>query len=345
MTPKTAPSQATDVLIHDLGSNDGRAEKFMIYILPGNPGLISFYEPFAIALALLLQRSSVAKNASIRICGKSLRGFETGATGATDRNEQTTGPVSLAETILRTEADLMALATSTSTPSAVSASPVRIILVGHSVGAYILLELLRRHRCGAGANVHNPVDIVGGILVFPTVTHIARSRAGWILTPLLSIWGFAAIVGVLVNIVFFLLPFSFVYWLVRIVARFPASAATTVTHFLKSRHGVRQTCWLGKEEMRLITEDKWNEDVWGNGSPQDPTLYMYFGQNDPFVPNDARDKLIVAHGNIPGQETSQESRAFIDIYKIPHSWCIEHSDTIAEKVTPWVEKIISRYPQ
>ncbi|KAK3345852.1 hypothetical protein B0T25DRAFT_571007 [Lasiosphaeria hispida] len=344
MTSQSAPSEATDVLIHDLGSDDGRDEQFMIYILPGNPGLISFYEPFAVALALLLKRSSVAKNASIRICGKSFRGFET---GATDHNEQAAGPVGLPETILGAETDLMAFATSMS-PSSRAASPmVRVILIGHSVGAYALLELLRRQgdRSRADAGARNPVDIVGGILVFPTVTHIARSRAGWILTPILSIWGFAAVVGVLVNIVFLLLPFSFVYGLVRLVTRFPASAATTVTHFLKSRNGIRQTCWLGKEEMRLITEDKWNEDVWGSGSSQDPTLYMYFGQNDLFVPSDARDKLIVAHGNIPGQEESQEARAFIDMHRIPHSWCIDHSDIIAERALPWVEKIISRFSQ
>ena len=35
----------------------------------------------------------------------------------------------------------------------------------------------------------------------------------------------------------------------------------------------------GLDEMRTITEDKWKDNVWGSGLPNDPMLYMYFGQN------------------------------------------------------------------
>jgi pimeloyl-ACP methyl ester carboxylesterase len=68
------------------------------------------------------------------------------------------------------------------TETATSGQPPRVIIVGHSVGAYILLEILRRHR---ERLLGNPKDdaadgmrIEGGICLFPTVTHIAKSKSG-----------------------------------------------------------------------------------------------------------------------------------------------------------------------
>ena len=52
---------------------------------------------------------------------------------------------------------------------------VRVILVGHSVGAYIALEVLRRlQRKEEGMGVR----VVGVLGLWPTVTHIAKSPSG-----------------------------------------------------------------------------------------------------------------------------------------------------------------------
>lgn len=54
---------------------------------------------------------------------------------------------------------------------------VKVILVGHSVGAYIALEMLRRiqeTRKGDGEGIR----VVGVVGLWPTVTHIARSASG-----------------------------------------------------------------------------------------------------------------------------------------------------------------------
>lgn len=64
---------------------------------------------------------------------------------------------------------------------------VKLILIGHSVGAYIAMEVLRRHRenieqkktsaAGEGGS-GSTMDIIGGILLFPTVIDIAKSSSG-----------------------------------------------------------------------------------------------------------------------------------------------------------------------
>lgn len=58
---------------------------------------------------------------------------------------------------------------------------VRVILVGHSVGAYIALEVLRRVQDGrkwGGGGEGQRMRIVGVVGLWPTVTHIARSASG-----------------------------------------------------------------------------------------------------------------------------------------------------------------------
>lgn len=58
---------------------------------------------------------------------------------------------------------------------------VRVILMGHSVGAYIALEVLRRVQEGrkrGGGGEGQGMRIVGVVGLWPTVTHIARSASG-----------------------------------------------------------------------------------------------------------------------------------------------------------------------
>tara|TARA_R110002003_G_scaffold2545_4_gene24459 strand:- start:9516 stop:9851 length:336 start_codon:yes stop_codon:yes gene_type:complete len=55
---------------------------------------------------------------------------------------------------------------------------VRVILVGHSVGAYLGLEIIRRLRAHGMAGDDFETRIVGAVGLFPTVVDIARSESG-----------------------------------------------------------------------------------------------------------------------------------------------------------------------
>ncbi|KAJ0294557.1 hypothetical protein COL922a_014166, partial [Colletotrichum nupharicola] len=70
----------------------------------------------------------------------------------------------------------------TSTSSMTKSGP-KVILIGHSVGTYMAMEILRRHReTHSEKSEQQNFDIVGGILLFPTVKDIAASPSGKKLT-------------------------------------------------------------------------------------------------------------------------------------------------------------------
>ncbi len=74
-------------------------------------------------------------------------------------------------------------------------------------------------------------------------------------------------------------------WLVGLVTRMPQDAAEVTTGFLKSRMGIWQALRMAKDEMEIITEDKWDDDIWGiehedpDRKTEIPKLIFYFGEN------------------------------------------------------------------
>lgn len=181
-----------------------------IYFISGNPGLISYYHPFLSLLSKNLASVSFPGQDSFHIFAHSLAGFELEPAPSANTNigtekaktKQPSGTsgdyyYNVEDQIrfvqARLEAHMAALrieygasagASGTDPPS----QRPRVILMGHSVGTYIAMEVLRRHRenqtttTAAAAAGDSSFDIVGGIMLFPTVIDIASSPAGQKLT-------------------------------------------------------------------------------------------------------------------------------------------------------------------
>ncbi len=167
-------TEGTDIIFYDLseGEPNARSERYVVYLLPGNPGLISFYSPFLSLLSTRVKESSLAQEFALRVCGKSLKGFEL---RSDDADRGSISPAGLEEMILEAEKHLYSLAPSESLVS--GSRPLKVILIGHSVGAYILLELIQRNKSLQEKPI-KPINIIGGILLFPTITGIAKSPLG-----------------------------------------------------------------------------------------------------------------------------------------------------------------------
>lgn len=208
-----------------------------VFFVSGNPGLIGYYHPFLSLLAQNLvdgsqpqtqtETSSTTKKTSFQIYGCSLGGFDIpsdaeqkngkdGKDGAHGVKEHLYDLEDQIRFVHRKLVDLMNMnsnytADASGEPKSESGSSTpapkrKVILIGHSVGAYIAMEVLRRHREGIpeietlsskpehGKNLVDSIssssfDIIGGVMLFPTVKDIAHSPSGQKLTVSFMIQG------------------------------------------------------------------------------------------------------------------------------------------------------------
>lgn len=211
---------------------DAQNIDYLIFFIPGNPGLVSYYEPFLSRLHLLLSSSSQSTKARYHICGHSFRGFEISPESKTPAY-----PLSLPEQV-KFQEDLLCHHVD-SHYKATGQSP-KVILMGHSVGAYVLLELIQRHRDCVNTSDDEDFDLIGGILLFPTIADIAKSPMGRIARLILPIPGFALSVSALAKFLVYITPSRALDAIIGLVTRFPDHAKKTTTAFIKSSMGVRQ---------------------------------------------------------------------------------------------------------
>lgn len=159
--------------------SSGHGDEYHIFFITGNPGLIAYYHTFLAFLSKLLDDDQDIPSGT-HIYGQSLGGFNFEA-----EEETSKAPYGLQQQIDCVEATVgnyvraqNARPRSRHGIARASHRPLKVILIGHSVGGYILLELLRRHRKKLSVGEDTDLKIVGGILLFPSVTHIAKSPSG-----------------------------------------------------------------------------------------------------------------------------------------------------------------------
>ena len=320
---------------------------YIIFFITGNPGLIEYYRTFLTHVygllgSFLASGPGPAGATGLHVYGRSLCGFETAGAVNGARGECGGGrpPFSLQEQISGTQEALERVVREVGERE--GTRDVRVVLMGHSVGAYILLEVVRRLREKVQRD-REAVRVVGGVCLFPTVTHIAKSDSGRKATvsdlfflhaykkhppsppacisitkkersqianhaqPLFNLPHFALNASLLAKALTFLIPLSLFTLLIQKVMSFPADAAHVTASFVKSPHGVRQALHMARDEMSEITVDEWDDDIWGALKPSThphprPVLRFLFAKKDHWVADETRDELIKARGRLGGDE-------------------------------------------
>ncbi|KAJ5775431.1 uncharacterized protein N7511_000442, partial [Penicillium nucicola] len=335
-----------------IGSNPNtiQAPETTIFFISGNPGLIGYYHPFLSLLSRYLTSENIAESEnggthpSFRIYGCSLGGFEINDTKTKTKCQPNVSDLDLEDQIRFMQEKLTALMEEQPNFSSVGKKR-KVILIGHSVGAYIAMEILRRHREATASSDpqdedREEFDIIGGAMLFPTVVDIAASSSGRKLTTLLSIIPrFAAVIGFFARLLTLLLPTSILRALVRFVMNNPPVHALDATcSFLESSGGVRQALHMAADEMRTITSDKWNDDVWGVATAHEPLnkLFFYFGRKDHWVADQTRDEIIAVRGCEEGRGPTM----LVCEEDLPHAFCLKHSDTMARKTAGMITEIM-----
>ncbi|KAI5285211.1 hypothetical protein KEM54_000746 [Ascosphaera aggregata] len=162
----------------------------IVFFVTGNPGMIRYYHEFLALLADNLAFQNAARfpadshPESYIIYGTSLAGFggeniERFGDSAEEhhfrpRSGEGNEYYDLQEQIDFVEGNLRSLVKQWKANQKDPTRKPEVIIIGHSVGGYIAMELLRRHRERENPNM----NIIGEILLFPTVVDIAKSPSG-----------------------------------------------------------------------------------------------------------------------------------------------------------------------
>jgi hypothetical protein len=200
---------------------------------------------------------------------------------------------------------------------------VQVTLMGHSVGAYIALEIVRlRHETltqqprVADATTESQAKIkwkpTTCILLTPTIQDLHLSPSGIMATPLLTILPFLPdLAHTFVHRMLLLcVPES---WLLKLVSnctnmKTGSHGLDTTVAFLQSKQGVRQALYLASFELKEMREDKWGEEVWGvtreDGTvggnhanvADSPNLFFWFAKEDHWVAEKTKQAIIDARG-------------------------------------------------
>ncbi|KAH8815574.1 hypothetical protein F5884DRAFT_665752 [Xylogone sp. PMI_703] len=314
------------------------ARRNLIYFLIGNPGCISYYSTFLGTLNQLLSTHSSSEEVSdiFYIYGRSLPGFEDNDAATGSR----TSPYSLEEQI---EMSLQRLK-----DQRIPSGPKKgeaydnVIFLAHSLGCYMSLEILQRLKKSPTA-----ISILGGILLFPTVMHLAHSPSGVKASRSVArIPEFPSLLTTVIKGLLWPVPNWGLNWLIRLATNMPNDGVEVTRGFLRSKMGIWQALHLLRDELNMITEDKWDDDIWGiehvdkDEKRSIPKLFFYFGHNDHWVANNTRDTLIAARGKLSEDDKSSRPVMMIDENGVEHSFCLRHSELMAEKVKLFINDII-----
>ncbi|KAJ4388699.1 hypothetical protein N0V93_006158 [Gnomoniopsis smithogilvyi] len=325
------------------------ARHTLLYFFTGNPGYISYYVPFFTRLRSLLNdiEAKHSHKALFTIAGRNYIGFDD-ADHSPPFNTTTHKPFNVEAEIQYSFKHLLA-ANAIPSPAARQGEPFDdVVLMGHSLGTYIALEIFHRHL--HERSIAPGLNLKSGILLFATISHLAKSPKGVNFNLLRRTPVLGTYIPLIARAGLSLLPTAAIRWVVSRVIGMPPHATEVTTNFLTSRDGVYQALYLGFDEMAVISEESWAEELWEIADEavahkhEVPKFFILFGGQDHWVSNEHRDRFIetreehVKREGVPGHKRGR-TRIEVDETGLPHDFCISHSETVAEKVAVWVDEI------
>ncbi|GAM86714.1 hypothetical protein ANO11243_047330 [Dothideomycetidae sp. 11243] len=337
MAPNFADIYESIVLHPTSDDND----PLLIFLITGNPGLVSYYNTYLHHLQALCNGQLLSSNSSrrigVHIYSCSLAGFETSpCTGVAnsqrniyDLDQQ----IEYIDDALEHAGEDVSQRTGTKTP--------RVVLIGHSVGAYMLMEILRRRKAARATQM---IKIVGGVCLTPTIVNLRGSPSGRKVSYIGSQTYFASAAASLANALLWPFPDALLLRTIKAITGMPDEAAATTFRFLRSPNGIHQALHMLRFELAQMTIDKWDDEIWGVSeslsNPRDKTkLFFYFADHDHWVANDTRDQLIAARASSAKMGEEDRPEMEVDRTGLPHAFCIR-DEPVAEKTVGYIQKIV-----
>ncbi|GLB35983.1 putative lipid-droplet associated hydrolase [Lyophyllum shimeji] len=267
----------------------------VILFIPGNPGLLDFYVPF---LSSLYQADTTSK---LAIFAHSHIGHTPGI------EHLHVLPASRYGLTAQVEASIEAF-------DAIHSAfgiDTRVILVGHSVGAWVSLQVLKARPLAASAI----------FLLCPTISEMAKTPNGRRIS-----WLFSPHMRTIVSKLSYLTRILPVWFLALLHPSWPLSQVLVLRTLLQSPRSILAALHMAHDEMGTIRD--LDIDLLEMHRDQ---LWFYFAERDDWV-GEQRENVLRSL-----KPDSENVRVVHGHHGIPHSFCINHGEQLALQCCEWLD--------
>jgi pimeloyl-ACP methyl ester carboxylesterase len=283
-----------------------------ILIIPGNPGLIEYYEQFALYLG---------EHTELPILGISHTGHLNGnnygfnSWRPADLHQQINDKIHYIQKHLKEN----------------HSNITNLILIGHSIGCHIVL-----HVASELEKQNSNIKIVKSICLFPTVERMALTPQGRLVTPLLEyfLWLYLLIAFIITKLPLVIIDRATRWSFGRRKTNpdIDEKSINTSIKMVSSYHCLKSIAVMAKHEMRLVKA--FNHDLL-EGRIHD-TMF-YYGTKDHWCPldyyKDMKNKLVELY-----PDYKHHSCLLVDDNQCDHAFVISLKQTeyISKKVSKWI---------
>ncbi|KAF8338272.1 uncharacterized protein EI90DRAFT_3042343 [Cantharellus anzutake] len=327
-------------------------EVTILIFVPGNPGLVQFYLPFLDAIRTRVPEIGILAKSHL---GHSPRlNNKEEPCGAGDISVSAAGLEVQVDSVIEV-VDRVYEEYESILRSSEEGAKLNIVLMGHSVGTWIITEVLKAR----------PDVIDGSFLLFPALCDLALTPNGrrlkLLFTPI-SAYIFAALAFVLFSVI---LPPKITISLIKILfSQWPQHQQFVLRSLLRSPRAVFSSLKLARDEMRIIralagagissgegVEERASKAAIGIQTTRDvlrvhaKRIWVYYAfEGDGWV--DERERLETFRALREGGGAANYERlkassgegigevVFGD--DVPHDFCINHEQVVADQCVTWL---------
>ncbi|XP_070533901.1 lipid droplet-associated hydrolase-like [Ptychodera flava] len=289
--------------VHAHHGSHSKEHDVLVLVIPGNPGVVGFYE-------LFMETLYEASGRQVPVWGISHAGHEmTPDMKKTHWNWNTDDSKYTLKGQVKHKVEFI---------DKYVPPEKKLILIGHSIGCYFILEILKRMP---------HLNVLKCIMLFPTIEGMWDSPKGTWMAPILVYLRWAALLPVvLLSYLSAHVQWSLILWYFR--GRNVAPCTYNATMNLFSPVCVSNQMYMAACEMKeVVLPDL--ETI----RHHLPKLLFYYGATDHWCPVSYYEKMkrIFPHGDI-----RLCKRGF------KHAFCLESSEEMADMVWSWIKDEVTK---
>lgn len=155
---------------------DDAGKRVLIFFIPGNPGLVEYYRHFLDIIRRQLNDRVSHTDTQYYISGASLAGFDVSSESRQTPATKEGLPLSLDDQVEDVYSRLQSTVSRLRRENSIDGD-LPVVLIGHSIGAYMVLETVAKWQKLAQQSPTN-MKLSAGLCLFPTIYELALSPTG-----------------------------------------------------------------------------------------------------------------------------------------------------------------------